>query len=317
MTLDPTAAHMLELLRSADAVPIDQAKDLVLARQAARAGVIAIGLDPPPGVLARDVAIESGDASFGVRIYRPEETEQSMLPVVILLHGGGWVVCDLESHDHICRHLAKEGDCAVVSVDYRLAPEHPFPAAVADTVEALVWTATNADSLAIDRNRIALFGDSAGGNLAAVAALMAGRGDIPPVCLQILVYPVCDVSRRSQSYERNGRDYVLPQSSMEFFIKSYVPEAVMRTDWRASPALSTELGRSPPTIIYTAEYDVLHDEGAEFAAALSAAGVAVEHREIAGHMHGFLTSGKLIPVAKVVLQDVGADLRRHFASVSA
>lgn len=313
MPLDPAAEKMLDLIRAAGAPPIHEA-DLAQARVAAITGARAIGLEPPAGVATRDLLVPDEAHCVPVRTYRPSAaTAAGPLPAIIFFHGGGWVVCNLDSHDSLCRHLALAAHCTVVAVDYRLAPEHPFPAAPDDAVAVLRWIANQGECIGIDGSRVVTCGDSAGGNLAAVVGLHAARGDCPRPRLQILVYPVCDVSSRSASYTRNGRGYVLPETSMRFFIDAYLPDHAARQDWRASPLLAPSLAGSPPTLIYTAEYDVLHDEGCAFADRLRIAGAYVEHHDVLGHMHGFLTAGRLIPKAAEVVEHIGAVAQRALA----
>lgn len=312
MPLDPSAQALLDLMRMSGALPTEQAPDLPAARIVSTNSVRAIGLEPPAGVETQDVSLLP-DAPCTVRVYRPAGTKGAVLPALLFLHGGGWVLGDLDSHDSVCRHLAAGAGCVVVAVDYRLAPEHPFPAALDDSLSALRWLVREAGELGVDPSRIALGGDSAGANLAAVASLSAGQDGIAAPLLQILLYPVCDLAAQSPSYDRNGTGYILPRVTMAFFIDAYAPDLAQRGDWRLSPLRSGALAVSPPTILYTAEYDILHDEGVAFAEALKAAGVATEHRETPGQMHGFVTFGKMLPVAARVLAELAADLRSAFA----
>ena len=312
MTLDPSAQRLLDLIQQSGAIPINEAPDLNAARTASTLRARAVALDPPEGIEAQDFVVP-GDPPCPVRVYRPAGTAGTTLPVVLFMHGGGWVLGSLDSHDHVCRHLAHGAGCAVVSVDYRLAPEHPFPAAVDDVMAVYRWLAQQGGALAIDTGRIALCGDSAGGNLAAVASLLAPDQGLPMPRLQVLLYPACDLADQSDSYLRNGTGYILPRAAMAFFVNSYIPDQARRHDWRASPLRSAELPRSPATIIYTAEYDILRDEGYAFAEALRKAHVQVELREVRGHMHGFATFGKLLPVAATVLAEIAADLAKGFS----
>jgi len=312
MSLDPSAQAMLEMFQSANAQPIETL-DLATVRMAAVQGTIATGLEPPPGVSAKDEQLTVPGGEIALRIYRPEDSGADALPVVLFFHGGGWAVCDLESHDHVCRHIAAGARCAVVAVDYRLAPEHPFPAAIEDAESAARWLVLNAERLEIDIRRVAVCGDSAGGNLAAVVALQSGKNGIPRIALQVLIYPVCDVSAKSESYSRYGTDYVLTEHTMSFFIDLYVPDTAQRADWRASPLLTPNFAAAAPALIYTAEYDILHDEGAAYAAQLRKAGVKVRYCDIPGHMHGFLTAGKLLPVAADIIREICDELYSAFS----
>jgi acetyl esterase len=312
MSLHPSAQAMLEMFQSANAQPTENL-DLAAARTAAVQGVIAIGLEPPPGVSAKDEHFAVPGGEIALRIYRPEGSSGAALPVVLFFHGGGWVVCDLESHDHLCRHIAAGAKCAVVAVDYRLAPENRFPAAIEDAESAARWLLSNAERLELDISRVAVCGDSAGGNLSAVLALQSGKNGLPRIALQVLIYPVCDVSSKSESYWHNGTDYLLTERTMAFFIDQYVPDIAQRADWRASPLLAANLAEAAPALIYTAEYDVLHDEGAAYAAKLRKAGVKVRYCDIPGHMHGFLTAGKLLPIAAEIVKEICNELHAAFA----
>ena len=313
MTLDPTAQQLMDMLRASGLPPIEQA-ELGVARAAAVQGMIAIALDPPPGVSADDEQISVPGGEITVRVYRPAKAiADQALPVVIFLHGGGWVVCDLDSHDHLCRYFSSGAGCAVVAVDYRLAPEHVYPTAVEDAAAAARWVVGNSQRRGFDVNRIAVCGDSAGGNLAAVLALRSGAEGIPRLLLQVLAYPVLDVSQKTASYAGRGKDYRLTETSMDFFINQYAPDIARRTEWQVSPLLAENLAAAPPALIYTAEYDLLHDEGKAYAERLEEAGVPVTYRDVSGHMHGFLTAGKILPVAAVVLHEINHALRKAFS----
>jgi acetyl esterase len=231
------------------------------------------------------------------------------LPVLVFFHGGGWVVGNVESHDTMCRHLANRAGCAVVSVDYRLAPEHKFPAAVDDCFTATAWVAGNAAALGIDPGRLAVGGDSAGGNLAAVVSLMARDKGAPRISYQLLIYPAMDAAMRHDSINRFAEGYVLTRATMRWFYEQYLRAAHDAADWRASPLLATDLGDLPPAFVLTAGYDPLSDEGDAYAERLAAAGVPVTHRRFPGQVHGFAMNGKIIRAADKALDDAAAALK--------
>jgi acetyl esterase len=217
------------------------------------------------------------------RLYHPSAEVTGLL---VFFHGGGWVIGDLETHDATCRALANRSGHAVLAVDYRLAPEHKFPAPLDDCVAATVWAHANAATLRTDSERLAVGGDSAGGNLAAVVATMG----IAPLRYQLLVYPVTDLSRRSASYEANGEGYLLTKGSMEWFHRHYLDGTdIPNDDARVSPLLQTGdvLRKAPPGLVITAEFDPLRDEGEAYASRLNAAGVPTTSVRFGGQIHAF------------------------------
>ena len=250
------------------------------------------------------------ETHFAIRTYRPVKAER--LPALVYFHGGGWTIGDLDTHDVLCRQLAVGARCMVLSVDYRLAPEHPFPAAVDDCFAALRWTAQNAAKLGIDARRIAVGGDSAGGNLAAVVALLARDAGGPAIRYQLLIYPATDQRGGTASHERNGRGYLLTREAMDFFRAAYLPRPEEWTDWRASPLLAPSLAALPPALVMTAGFDPLVDEGRAYADKLRAAGAKVEYREYADMVHGFLLFGGVLDTANAAVTDCCAALREAF-----
>ncbi|MGQ0656414.1 MAG: alpha/beta hydrolase [Betaproteobacteria bacterium] len=250
--------------------------------------------------------------NFAVRAYRPVRTQS--LPALVYFHGGGWTIGDLDTHDVVCRQLALGAGCMVLSVDYRLAPEHPFPAAVDDCLAALKWTHDNAAKLGIDTRRIALGGDSAGGNLAAVVALLARDAGVPRIACQLLIYPATDSRCTSASHERNGAGYLLTREAIAYFRANYLPSDAHWSDWRASPLLAASHAGLPPALVVTAGYDPLVDEGRAYADKLRAAGVKVAYREYADMVHGFLLFGGVLDTANAAVAECSAALRAAFDS---
>lgn len=221
-----------------------------------------------------------------VRVYWPKADRP--LGALLYFHGGGHVIGSIDTHDRVARNLTAGADVVTVSVDYRMGPEHKFPAAVEDSWAALDWLAANTATLGVETGRIAVAGDSAGANLAAVVALMARDAGSPPLCLQALVYPVADYGLVGDSYKRFDEGYgVLTGKAMTWFRDHYLNDPSEAGDWRASPALAPSLAGVAPAIVVAAECDVLHDDGVRYADALKAAGVPAEHVEYAGMIHGF------------------------------
>ena len=247
------------------------------------------------------------------RLYRPKNVPTSTrLPALIFFHGGGWVIGDLETHDVLCRQLTAAAGISVVNVDYRLAPEHRYPAAVEDAWAATRWVETHAAELAIDPTRLAVGGDSAGGNLAAVVALLARDQGGPSLALQVLTYPVTDVAAESPSYAEFADGFLLTRDSMRWFIEHYVPERKDRLDWRASPLRAASLAGVAPALVVTAGFDPLRDEGEAYARRLREAGVRVDMICYGGMIHGFAPMGRLIETGNRAVAHTAASLRQAF-----
>ncbi|MBI5274824.1 MAG: alpha/beta hydrolase [Burkholderiales bacterium] len=249
--------------------------------------------------------------SVPLRLYRPIGSAPSQaLPVLVYYHGGGWVIGDLDTHDTLCRELCNGSGCSVVAVDYRLAPEHRFPAAVDDAAAALRWVHANAGELKLDPARIAVGGDSAGGNLAAVMAIVARDAGDVPVVFQLLVYPATDQRRGWPSHTSNGQGYLLTRETMDYFHDHYLPDPAMDMDWRSSPLLRDDLGKLPPALVLTAGYDPLRDEGLQYAHRLTEAGNRATLVNFERQIHGFITMGRVIDEANVAVQLCAAQLRQ-------
>lgn len=270
-------------------------------------------LQPPPDPVAesRDVTIAVPGGEIALRAIRGAGTSaDETLPCLVFFHGGGWVVGDLDSHDGLCRRLALEAGCCVIAVDYRLAPEHPFPAAVEDCAAALRWAVDHAEALRIDTRRIAVGGDSAGGNLAAVMALMARDGTVPAVFYQLLFYPAVDLSPIDPGFERTTPGVPLSGAGMRYFIDHYLPDAKDRVDWRASPLRAPSLKGVAAAFVLTCGHDPLCEEGRLYAARLEREGVAVTALHLSDQTHGILNMAKLIGAASGVIAYAASALRQ-------
>jgi acetyl esterase len=255
---------------------------------------------------------EVRDLSVGdlpLRLYRPDASGQA-LPVLLYLHGGGWTIGDLDTHDVLCRQLAREAGCAVVAVDYRMGPEHRFPAAVDDCVQAFRWVLAQAPDLHLDPRRTAVGGDSAGGNLAAALCLVQREAGEPLPGFQLLIYPATDMRAVAPSHTTNGQGYMLTSDSIAWYRGNYIANAAQWTDWRASPLLAASHAGLPPALVLTAGFDPLRDEGLQYANALSAAGVPTQYVCFERQIHGFITMGRVIEEAHTAVALCGAALRR-------
>lgn len=243
-----------------------------------------------------------------LRVYRP--TGDRPLPVIVYFHGGGWVMGDLDTHDTLCRHLALAARAVVVAVDYRLAPENPFPAAFDDALAAVQFIVGAAGLWGVDPSRLAVAGDSAGGNLAAAVCLHVRNHGGPSIVCQCLIYPVLDPRCDTVSYEVFAERHGLTREKMRFFWSSYLGDR-MEVPWQAAPALAPDLAGLPPTVMVTAEFDVLRDEGVLFGKRLAASGVPVETMNCEGVIHGFVHYAGAIRRGRTVLREVGEKLQRH------
>jgi acetyl esterase len=279
------------------------------AREIMRQGRLVNQPDLPQVAHIREGAAAGPAGPIPVRLYRGAGTRLTdSLPVHVYFHGGGWVIGDLDSHDWTCRMVANGAQCAVVSVDYRLAPEHPFPAAYDDAVAATRWVAANAAMLGVDPKRISIGGDSAGGNLAAAAALTLRGSDIA-LRAQVLTYPVTDVT--CAHYGTYTEGVALTDERMRAYIEHYVPDSAMRKDWRASPLFAASLKGLPPALVILAGFDPLYAEGAAYAKRLRDDGVATTVREFPGQMHGFVSRAKISPKAYDAVADMVTLLNAH------
>jgi acetyl esterase len=259
--------------------------DVPVAEQRLRMAILTRILGRPPAVPVATRELRAGDVP--VRLYVPDGA-QAPGPLLVYYHGGGWVQCSVATHDAGCRSLAHASGVRVLSVDYRLAPEHPYPAAVDDAIAAYAWAAGHAAELGADPARLAVGGDSAGGNLAAVVALAARDDDaLPAAAFQLLIYPVCDVAEKSGSYATFREGFLLTEEGMDWYIAKYLPDPARRAEPQASPLRAADLSGLPPAFVATCLPDVLRDEGEAYAARLREAGVPVATQRF-DQVHGFV-----------------------------
>jgi acetyl esterase len=306
VTLDPDAAAVFKAFQEAGRPPYEtvspaEARDLYL-----QARVVS-NPEPPQLKSVQPLAIPASHGPIPARVYTPLRLREAngLAPGLVFFHGGGWVIGNLDSHDVVCRKLADEGQLIVISVDYRLAPEHKFPAAVDDAITAAKWIADNAKQLGIDASRLSVGGDSAGGNLAAVVAISARDGNGPAIAGQVLIYPATDFALTHPSHSEPETDLLLTHSVIRWFRDNYLNGAADIDDWRASPARAETLIGLPPAYVMTAGADALRDEGDEYAKRLKEAGVPVTYRSFPGQFHGFFTMGKLLQQANVAAREIG------------
>lgn len=306
MPLDP----LIQALNAQAAAAPQQPRTVEGTREAY---MLLTALSGEPDVVAavENRMIPGPQGGIPVRIYRPATDRP--LPATMYFHGGGFVIGSLETHDHVCRALAAGSGTTVIAVDYRLAPEHPFPAAVEDCWAATSWVAANASDLGVDAARLAVAGDSAGGNLAAVVALRARDGGGPLVRFQLLIYPALTYEELPSKTDPETQTVLLDVDLMRFFWENYVPEGVDPAQAELSPLLAEDLSGLPPTFVVTAAHDPLRDEGEAYANRLGEAGVAVEYRRYESMPHAFFHLGGALPAARQALGDAAEALAKALA----
>jgi len=310
VTLDPDAAFVYKAFQEAGR-PAYETLSPDEAREYYRQARLITNPDPPELKSVEPLSIPSPHGTIPARIYTPKKIRQAggLAPGLVFFHGGGWVIGDLDTHDVVCRKLADEGELIVISVDYRRAPEHKFPAAVDDAITATKWVADHSGQLGVDASRLMVGGDSAGGNLAAVVALAARDGKGPAIAGQVLIYPATDFAMTHASHREPETSILLTHSVIRWFCDHYLTGAADVHDWRASPARASTLTGLPPAYVLTAGADPLRDEGDEYARSLKQAGVPVTYRHFPGQFHGFFTMGKLLQQANVAVDEIGAWLK--------
>ncbi|HLK22496.1 MAG TPA: alpha/beta hydrolase [Bryobacteraceae bacterium] len=300
--LNPTVRFLLETLEAQGDPPLESYSP-VEARKVAEEGLKLVGGATEPLRSIENLRIPGPLGEIPIRVYTPET--DAPRPALLYFHGGGWVVCSLDTHDVVCSAIAHRAGAVVIAVDYRLAPEHKFPAAVIDCYAATQWVAANAQKLGVDPKRISVGGDSAGGNLAAVMSLKSRDENGPAIAHQIMVYPVTDLSSfDTQSYREFGEDHYLTKKEMEWFRGHYLRSMDDARNPEASPLLAKDLTRLPPALVITAECDPLCDEGAAYAKRLQEAGVPVTYTCYRGMIHPFFSLSGVLPQAFEALDQV-------------
>jgi len=311
IALDPQMKIILDAFNAAGPMFL-RAETAEQARAKMRALLEANQIPAPAIYRVEDRHIAGADGQIAARIYTPEGSPP--MGVLLYFHGGGWVLGDLESHDRVCRALANGAGCVVVSIDYRLAPEHVFPAGAMDCYAATQWVAENAASFGADRSRMAVGGDSAGGNLAAAVSLMARDRGGPAINFQLLLYPVTDCALDTPSQKEFAEDgYVLSRADMEWFWKNYLDRAAEKNNPYACPLRAKNLSGLPPALVLTASHDPLRDEGERFAERLIAAGVKVTCTRYEGVTHGFVSFADALDKGKEGIRQAADALKAAFA----
>ncbi|WP_246738094.1 alpha/beta hydrolase [Bradyrhizobium sp. CCBAU 051011] len=320
MNLDPDIAALLEMVQagteSGARIPFPQLT-AVQARADFDASSPLLDVDPPALGHERQLSLPTRDgATIDARLYaQAEPSSRNPVPILLYMHGGGFVVGSLDSHQPLCRGLAEDSGAAVLSVGYRLAPEHKFPTAFEDAVDALTWIGREGLAAGLDAGRVAIGGDSAGGTLAAALAIEAkANRSLPQPVLQVLAYPGLSPRQTSDSYERYGSGYLLERSTVDWFFRQYLRDDADRDDWRFAPLAAGDLSGLPPALIVLAEFDPLVDEGRDYAARLRAAGVPADLQIYPGMIHEFLRMGNVVADALQARAAIGQALANAFRS---
>ena len=309
MPLDKQAQALIERFVREGTPPVSKLTPTE-ARQLAREVNRRLTSPPEAVAVVKNTRISGPSAQIPLRVYIPREGK--ILPVLAYFHGGGWVLGDLDSVDSLCRSLAKAANCVVVSVNYRLAPENKFPAAVEDAYSATKWIADNATDLSGDSRRIGVGGDSAGGNLAASVSLMAHDKHGPPIAFQLLIYPATNYAFDTASYSRNAEGYWVSRDDMKWFWNHYLRDEEDGRNPYASPLCAVDLSSLPPAFVITAEFDPLRDEGEAYAARLGESGVPVKLTRYDGMIHDFMNIAELRQ-SRTAIDEAAVELRKAFA----
>ena len=286
--------------------------DVASARRSMERTAPVLDVDRSLDVATYDRFVPGAVGPLRARVYTPRGVRSGSAPALVFFHGGGWVLGSVDTHDGVCRALARGSGTIVVSIDYRLAPEHPFPAARDDAVAATRWVLANARSLGVDPARVAIGGDSAGGNLAAAAA-QGLRGESLRPAFQLLVYPATDLTRSQPSHEFFREGYFLTRASIDWYLECFAPDPATHEDPRGSPLFATDLAGLPPAFVVTAGFDPLRDEGRAYADKMRAAGVRVEYECFEGAVHGVLSMAGGLRIGARMLEMTTARLRNSLA----
>jgi acetyl esterase/lipase len=308
MPLDPLAKRLLTMM--AAAAPLARVGPSPDARRQSLAKLMQFARAEDTALITTDAVMPGPDGAIRYRLYAPADDGEGRRSGFVFFHGGGLVAGSIETHDRIAAALAQATSCRLVSVDYRLAPEHKFPAAVEDAITATAFVAAEAASLGIDADRLVVGGDSAGATLAAVVCQQARASEGPAIAAQCLICPVLDFEETSPSREAFAENHLIDRAILEADLADYLAEGADLADPRISPLRALNLAGLPPAIIHTAEYDPMRDEGAAYAKRLMAAGVAVEHACHEGMIHNFHAMGAVLPQARLVLSQIGEQVRR-------
>jgi acetyl esterase len=312
MPLDPQVQAVLDTVKEANLPELwELTPDQARAEYRKRANRLKIDVDIHH---SEDRRIKGPGSDIPIRIYTPRELKPGeKLPVLVWYHGGGYVIGDLDTHDSVCRALANETDCIVVAVDYRLAPESKFPAAVDDCKAALKWVAAHASEFNADAKRIAVGGDSAGANLAAVVSILARDAGAPKISFQLLLYPATAPEPETKSHHAFAEGYLLTRKTITWFFSHYVRTPKDMKDFRYAPLETDDLSSLPPALIVVAGYDPLRDEGIKYAEALIHAGNSVRLSNYEGMVHGFFLMGGAIDAARRAISESASMMRDAFS----
>jgi acetyl esterase len=314
-TLEPELQLTLAMLERQGARAMETMSPADAREDMRKRAAVAAGVQLPVGAV-RDLTVDGAAGPLRARHYAPDEPGGPH-PLLVFFHGGGWVIGDLDTHDGTCRMLCRHAGVHVLSVDYRMGPEAPFPAAAEDARAAFGWAHAHAAELGADPALVAVGGDSAGGNLAAVTSWQAARDGGPPPAFQLLIYPVTDVSVKRRSYELFAEGFLLTRAEMDWFVDHYAPSEADRSDPRLSVLLADDLSGLPPALVVTAGFDPLRDEGEAYVQALREAGNVVAHRRFAGLIHGFFNMSGVSRVSRDAVVETAGATRALLATTAA
>lgn len=308
MPLDPLAKRFLAMMAAAS--PRGRSPVSLYDRRQSLAKIMELARGEAAEIARIDGVLPGPAGDIPYRLYIPNHDRDGLLPGFLFFHGGGMVAGSIDTHDTLCAGLAGATGCRLISVGYRLAPEHKFPAAVDDAIAAAKWVFRHAATLGIDAGKIVVGGDSAGATLAAAVCQDAARNDGPAILLQCLICPVLDFGGTSPSRDAFAENYLLDRTLLEADLADYLPEGADPADPRVSPLRAADLAGLPAALIHTAEFDPMRDEGNAYAERLAAAGVAVEHHCHDGMIHNFHAMGAVLPQGRRVLKRIGDQIRR-------